>query len=798
MLRNYLISTLRRLRRAKGFTAINIIGLSVGLTGAVLVLLLVQYELGFDQHNDKLDSLHIVINRVARPGGSDRHSPNVPMPLAPELLSQSPQIVRSARLAIGEMIVHGDEGSFEEGVIFSEPDLFNMFSFEVISGDPAAALSRPDGLVITREAALKHFGTVDLIGQPVALTNPAGRNEFQVLAVVESPPVQSTFQFRMVLPLQTHFAFARRELNWNSSNSFLLVETAGAVGKYDLDETFQAIVQKNKPDRAHVDAQGQQPTDRPYWNFYLLPFEDLHLSAQVGIGVDPRVLAILAAIAGLLLTIAIFNFVLLALGRLKSRFVEVGIRRMIGASRGNLTAMFLAEVLVTTLFALGLSFIILEFSLPAFNRLLGRELALGAMVDVGFWAAVVLLISLLVLAAGIFPALRLASMRPVQAMHGIDSASRKKGALRVGVIFQFSLAIFILVTALVFNSQMKFVLEQPLGFNQSQIVVYKIATEGEKISAWSQRLKEVLLRDRGVRSVTKTSVSVSRGFDRQGWYDRSKKFWRAVVRDVDESYLTTMEISLLMGRDFREQDDAEVVLVNQTFVDQFGLENPIGYLLDGFSYGAGTDPTIIGVVDDYNFSSLYSKVQPMMLRKRPAGLYSYLLARIAPDDVNGTLQRLADSWKNAAPGIPLTYNFLDEDIENLYVVEKKIRAVTQGAAILALALAAMGLLGMATIEVSRRTKEIGIRKVLGASVPDIMSLLSRRMVLSNLLANIIAWPIGWMVMQKWLGLFAYRIDLGLGTFVMAGLLALAIAVITVSTQAVRAATANPVDSLRYE
>ncbi|MCH7574906.1 MAG: ABC transporter permease [Candidatus Marinimicrobia bacterium] len=802
MLKHYLISTLRRLGRAKGFTAINIIGMSVGLTGSVLALLLVRYELSFDKYHERLDRIHLVVNRSVSASGKVDHQPWLPLPLGPELLATSTEIVRSARLTLGEVIVHGGSGSFEEDILFGEPYLFEMLSFAVIAGDPVAALAQPDGLVMTRQSAMKHFGTVDLIGQPVSLTTEAGRREFRVLGVVENPPAQSTLQFQMVLPLQAWLTYTTRALNWNASNTHILVETAGPVGKFDLTDTFLAILLKNRSDRAPVTDQGEIPTGRRYWNLSLLPFVEAHLSPQYASGllqpVDPQNLMILAGFAAILLIIAIFNFMLLALGRLQSRFKEVGVRRVVGANGADLTAMFMGEVLLTALFALGISFLILELTLPSFNKLLGRDLALTTATDLGFWASLLLLVGILVLAAGLYPARKLASLQPVQALHGIDPSNPEKRSIQLGVILQISLTIIILVAALVINKQMKFIQEQPLGFNESQVVLYKIATEMDELPLWSQRLKEVLSRDSGVQSVAKVSYSVNRGWNRLGWRDNAGKPWRALVKDVDEDYLKTMEIALLSGRDLAAQDGEEAMLVNEAFVEAFGLDEPIGYVLDGFAGDADRDPTIIGVFSDFHFFSLRSEVAPMILWKNPAEYYQYLLARIAADDVSGTLQRLGDSWKRAAPGIPLNYNFLDEDIQALYIQEQKLQAVTRGAAILALTLSAMGLLGMATIEISRRTKEIGIRKVLGASVPEIMGLLSRRMVVSSLLANIIAWPVAWIVMQKWLGSFAYRIELGPGILLGAASLALLVSLLTLGTLAMRAATANPVDSLRYE
>jgi len=796
MLKNYFKIALRNLIRSKGFASINIFGLAVGLTCCILILLWVRDELSYDRFHENGTNLYRVVQDI-------QFSDHVTTwgisqgPLAPSLEEQIPEIVQAARFTFSNRRFWYEDAYFEESGGYADQSFFSMFSFPIIQGDPDKVLLDPASILVSRDMADRIFGGTDPVGEVLYIDPPRARSDnsestvFTVTGVFENVPDNSTLRFDYVIP----FIFGRQigftVDRWGNSSFSTLVL---------LDNNVSPGVVNAKI----ADFLEDYPTIEENAQLRLQPFTDIHLHSNLeydygGLG-DIRFIYIFTIIATFILLIACINFMNLTTARSTSRAKEVGMRKVTGARRGDIIKQFFGESILLAAISLVIALALVKLFIPGFNDLSGKELTLDLIHNLDIVLGLVSITVLTGIIAGSYPALYLSSFRPVHILKGVGIQGSRQLNFRNGlVIFQFSLSIFLIIGTMVVNSQLEYLKNKDLGFKKEHII---FMSKQEDLSAKFESAKYEMLQYTGILNVTAMSNLPSYGYTFSnslwGWEGKAKDdeiLFRAAFVDYD--YFKTLGIEMVSGRAFSQDfaSDTSAVIVNETAARVMGLENPVGTNMTTPS--VSTPLPIIGMVKDYHFRSLHLAIEPLILILLPPNSRTIAVS-ISSDDVPGTLAFIESIWKKYVPSFPFEYGFLDERLNNLYLGEQSAGTLVKYFSILAILISCLGLLGLAMHTAERRTKEIGIRKALGASVAGIVLLLSKSFSKWVLLANILAWPAAYYAMSRWLSEYAYRTAIGPELFVFAGLLALVIALLTISYQAVKAARSNPVDALKYE
>ncbi len=809
MIQNYLKIAFRNLLKYRFYTGINISGLTVGMVCFLFIFLYVRDEWGYDTFHANLDRLYR-LNFYAKLGDQIAHTAASPKPAGPTFQQEIPEIEAFCRLRkYGADVVRCDNRAFkEEQIVFADSTLFRVFSFHLRSGDPATALTAPNSVVLTRQTAERYFGTADAMGKTLTF----GETPCVVTGVMENIPGNSHFHFDFFRAL-SGLTLGWDE-NWGSTNyqNYFLLRPGADPAALSKKAT-EIFVRNFTPilrEFLHASWDEFQRAGN-YARVEFFPVRDIHLYSnldeELGANGDIKYVYIFSIIGLFILALACVNFMNLATARSIVRAREVGVRKAIGAQRSDLAWQFLSESAVLAFFALLLAMAALQLLLPAFNTLSGKMLDASALYQPGFLLAALALAGLIGLGAGSYPAFFLSAFQPVQVLKS-NMAGRVRGSaghrLRSGlVVFQFFTTTVLLIGSLVVSRQLQYIQNKKLGFNKENVLVLHDAYLLDKrLDAFKERL----LQDPAVRSASvcdflpvssdrNTSAIIKGRVATQG-NSILINHWR-----VDADYVRTMGLQLVEGRDFSTAiaTDSSAVLVNETLARSFGYPNrPVTGQEISFPQDAGRleTYTIVGVVKDFNFASLRSNIEPLGLF--PHGWHAYLGLRVETADMEAFVRRLHGIWDEMAPAQPFAYSFLDERFNRLYGSETRIGRITGIFAALAVFIACLGLLGLATFTVQQRTKEIGVRKVLGATTAGIVGLLSKDFLKLVVLAIVFASPLAWYGMHRWLQDFAYRIDMPWWLFVLAGLLAVGVAFLTVSFQSVKAALANPVRSLRSE
>ncbi|MBN1271660.1 MAG: ABC transporter permease [Candidatus Aminicenantes bacterium] len=785
MIKNYLKMALRNFKKHKGYSFINIAGLAVGMACCILILLWVQDELSYDRFHENADSICRVIQDI---NFSD-HSTTWAItqgPLGPSLKADFPEIVNFMRVTGRRFRLTFEEKSFDEVLGMADGSIFEMFTFPLFKGDPQTALSDPFSIVLTEEMAEKYFGDRDPIGQTLKADN---QYDFIVTGIIKKFPQNSHFRYDFLIP----FIFGR-ELNytvdnWRNSQFRTYVQIPEGMPYQEVVKKISGYLFK-KPTLEKDARLNLQPLTRIHlYSDY--EFDDAHG--------DITYVTIFSLIAFFILLIACINFMNLTTARSANRAREVGIRKVAGAVRGNLLRQFFGESIFMALVALLVAIGLVLLLLPAFNDLAAKELSLwsqGSLQTVLFLLAIAVFTGIL---AGIYPALFLSGFQPVQVLKGtLYSGGKGSGFRRVLVVFQFSLTILLIVCTLVVSNQLSFMRNHKLGYDKEHLV-YGILRGNMRRQF--DAVKEELLKNPNIVHVTSSGTIPTYG------YNFSNSLWRWEGQNPDEEilmraafvdydYCKTMGIEILEGRTFSREystDPTEALIVNEEAVKVMGMESPLGKHLGR----VGGKTRIIGVVKNYHFRSLKQNIDPLILILSPRNCWA-LFACLKSENISQSLEYMEKVWNTFAPGYPFSYSFMDDALDSLYRSEQRIGTIFRYSAVLAVFISCLGLFGLASFMAEQRTKEIGIRKVLGATVPNILLLLSKEFTKWIILANIIAWPVAFYAMNKWLQGYAYRINIAVWSFLSAAVLALLIALFTVSYQTIKAATANPADSLRYE
>ena len=779
MLKNYFKTAIRNLRTHKSYSLINILGLALGLTVCIFILLWVQDELGYDRFHNNADKIYRVVF-ADESYDNIRHYSVTPPALADALEKDYPEVLHSITYHSqeGMLIRYGDK-KFRERVGFADVSVFDIFTLPFVAGDPKTAFMNPQSIVITEKMAEKYFGEKDPMNKNITLDN---KIDFIITGVIKNLPENSYLKFDLITQFEHLYALTGRGQveSWDSFgyNTIVLLTSQANIAEFNQKIADYAI-------KAHS-----------YGNFkprlYLQPLLDIHVYDLNGGGVITYIY-IFSFMAVFILLIACINFMNLVTARSAVRTKEIGLRKVIGARRINLIQQFMGESIFLSFISLFCSLIFVERLLPAFNDLSGKNLSLDA-VSTSVVIPVLICIALLTgIIAGSYPAFFLSSFKPVDVLKG-SKISGSSPLRKFLVVFQFFLSIIMIISTLVISNQLTYIKNQNLGFNKDLIVYFPLNQElRSKISSLKNKLKQYSQ----IRTVTVTSNKIGIGkFHSVDLYD-----WEGNIEDksillgliyTDYDFLKTFDIEMASGRYYSRDfaTDSLGVVLNESAIEEMGLKDPLGKKIFEKSH-------IIGVVKDFNFQSLHSNIGPLALGMNPRW-NRYMAVKIRADNIGETLNYLESVIQNFAPEFSFEYHFLDEEFEKLYRSEQQLGKIFFYFSILAIMISALGLLGLASFMAGQRTKEIGIRKVLGASVSGILLLLSKEFTKWVLLANLIACPVGWYVMNHWLENFAYRVDIGWWVFVMAGSIALLIAVLTISVHAIKAALANPIDALRYE
>jgi putative ABC transport system permease protein len=816
MLKNYLKVALRNLIRNKLHSIIGTIGLSIGIACCILIFLYAQQELTFDQFHDNSNEISRLIRFESESNQlSDGTNSTAPI-LRAHLIETFPEIKKCSRVMGSNSVVKSENKSFNELVVQVDPDFLTMFSFPILKGDANKALDEPGSVVITPEMANKYFGDDDPIGKLLTIQLGETSLDFNISAVIEEAPANSSIQYNMLISMEN--------LKYSVSEEYLDTWDIIIFSTYIQTHPGTDIVALEDKISNHVSSIFTKNGGDYALSYGLQPLEDIHLNTvydgEMVASSDPLYSYILSAIAFAVLLIACINFMTLSIGRSSGRAREVGLRKVLGAQRKQLMTQFWGESFIMSIAALAIGFVLAELFLPTFNEIAQKQLSLDIFSNAIVLPALIGLILITAFMAGIYPAILLSNLLPTGIFQKDFKFGGKNRLVQGMVILQFAISIFLIICTLVISSQLNYVNHAKLGYNKNHVVTFTSGTEGEDAASLLDRFRTELSSNDRIIDVTGYSFSLGQAwlytcFDKEGGQnvlfgeDVTQPGYSSMadpvetyfyVNWVDEGYINTMGMNLIEGRNFSNDhptDRTDAIIINQKAAKKFGMDNPIGEKLP---HGFRT-ATIIGVVEDFHFYPLHREIDPLVLHMPgTANINSIfnIAVKIKSDDITGTLTMLENTWTNVSDGKPFEYNFLDETIARVYANELNWKKIVQYSSILAVLITCMGLFGLTSLMVSKRTKEVGIRRVLGASASRIVMMFSNDFAKLILISILISWPLAYYIMSQWLNNFAYRTGIGPLLFVLTGLMILVISFITVSIQAVKAALTDPVAALRHE
>lgn len=818
MLGNYFKVTVRNLLKNKLFSITNIAGLGIGIACCMLILLFVNYETSYEKWNPNADRIyrpHMDINF----GGSVMTAAVASAVIAPDAAAEIPEIENWCRFRnYGSYLVRRENtgtGNFsEDGILTVDSTFFKLFPVRMLAGDQHSALTLPNTLVMSESKALKYFSTVDqAIGQVLILEN---EESWEVKGVYEDIPASTHFKADFLLSMNGNEEVANAPPLWAANNNFhtyfllkkgtdgqLFEEKFNALSKQKMEETSSQLLGMTL---AEFEATGQ------YARYGIQKMTDIHLHSDLQVELEPngsfKYVLIFSAIALFVLLIACINFMNLTTAKSTQRSKEIGVRKVLGSSRQRLITQFFSETFFMTFLSVLLALALTAIAMPWFNELTTRDMTIPWSNGL-FWAVLVGGMIVVSIIAGSYPAIFLSSFDPIQSLQPARSKQGKHGRLRSSlVVFQFAIAIALIIGTLLINNQLQFIQSKKLGFNKEQVLVIDdaYALEGN-LNAFKQKI----LQDPTVASATISSYLPIPSSRSNNTYSQSREFRQDHALNmqrwvVDHDYLNTIGMNIKEGRyfDLSFPTDSQAVILNEAAIEILGYTNPIGKKIYGLAGNLQGPPApddfiefnIVGIVEDFHFESLRETIGPLgMFLGRSSG---HLAVRYQASDSKHLIQHIEDSWNTMAPNQPFSYQFMDESFGRMYQAEQRIGSIAMIFSILAIFVSCLGLFGLASFVTEQRTKEIGIRKVLGASIAGVVALLSKDFMKLVLISLVIAIPFAWWAMNNWLQDFAYRTDFKWQIFVTAGVLALVIAFLTISFQSIKAALINPVDSIKSE
>ncbi len=801
MFKNYLKIAIRNIIRHKGFSFINIAGLAIGMACCILIMLWISNEFSFDKFNQYKDRIYRLC--VDFEAGSHMVLPMTMPPAASLLIKEFPEVVNAARL---EFPSHGsvkvnDEIFHETGVCHGDNSLFEIFSFPFLTGNSETALIEPYTVVITESVAERYFKKEDPIGKTLEIN---GKNEYTITGVIKDIPDNSHFRFNIMCSFKTLYSQNRSVMeNWFHIQFFtyLLLEEDADIAQFE--KKLPQFVDKYMGNALKASGASLK--------FFLQPLSRIHLyssfAGDIALQADIKYIYLFAGIAFFVLMIACVNFINLSTARSSVRSMEIGIRKTMGAARSRLIFQFLLESVVLSFFALLFALVLVEVLQSKFHFIFGKELNFNVLSSGVFFSGLIAFPVFVGILAGSYPAFYLSDIKPVAILkQGFKTGSYRSYFRNVLVTFQFVVSIILIIATITIFYQIHFMKRKDPGFKKENVII---------ISGINNILRENslgILRQKflGIPEIVNlgcTSLVPGRGIQRAVMYPEGFPLDQPQMGEklfVDSHYIPTMGIELIAGRNFSEDfpaDPEESVIINEAAAKEFGWSKPIGKT---FSFRTSQEEDqkviklkVIGVVKDFHSASLHSKIEPLIFYYDTSRV-NFLTIKVASDNPSQTLDTIKQKWKEIAPDFLFNFFFLDESLDQKYRSEERIGNIALYFCLLTVFIGCLGLFGLTAFIIEQRTKEIGIRKVLGSSVGQIVSLLTLNFIKWVVVANVIAFPVAYFIMKKWLQNFAYRTEINLITFVVSGLFVLMIALLTICFQTIKSANANPVKALKYE
>lgn len=810
MFKNYFKTTFRNLLKKKAFSAINIFGLACGLATCLLIILYVADELSYDHYNKKFSQIYRV-NGDIQFGGHHFDIAQTPDPLGVAMKNEFPQVKQYVRLRDhGGILVKRDNQNIQEDhVILADSTLFDVFTLPMIAGNPHTALVNPNSVVITKSTTEKYFpntNPTEIVGKSLTINDTS---LYKITGVIQDVPEESHFHFDFFVSMYGQLApYEINQWTSNNFNTYVVLEKNADAKKVSgqLDDFVMKYVEPYfKELNLTKESFAKQGN---FLHYSLMPLGDIHLHShkdgELEANGNIEYVYIFSIIALFILLIACVNFMNLSTAKSSERAKEVGVRKVLGSLRKNLMSQFLTESFFISLISMLLAIGIAAILLPYFNDLSGKELKMHAFLAPWLWPSLLGIVIVVGVLAGIYPAFYLSSFKPVAVLKGKVASGFKTSWLRSGlVVFQFAISIFLIVGTLVIYSQLNYIHKKDIGYNRDHVL---IINNTDALGKQAKVFKDEVLKLSGVVDGTMTGYLPT-----SGWRSDSPLFPTSTtdVKDavssqiwrVDEDYIPTLGMKMAEGRNFSKDfpTDSSGIIINEAFAKLIGFKEALNkplYYMNDFPSKNLTKFHVIGVVKDFNFNSLHDAVTPLVLLL--SNQNGNMAFRINTAHIDQLIASIEKTYKDIAPGQPFKYSFMDADFNKTYKAEQKMGRLSMTFSVLAILIACLGLFGLVTFAAEQRRKEIGIRKVLGASVANVTTMLSKDFLKLVLIATIISFPIAWWAMNKWLQNFAYRIHISWTIFLVAGVVAVLIALITVSYQAIKAAVANPVNSLKSE
>ncbi len=807
MFRNYFKTAFRNLTKNKFYTSINIFGLAFGLATCILILLYVLDEMNFDKYNDNVKRIYRVNNEV-KFGNNHLDLAVSDAVMGPTLLREFPQIEQYTRLAgYGSFLVKkGNQNLRETKAVYADSTLFDIFTLPMISGDPKTALREPNSIVITEKIAKKYFGRTDVAGESLLINE---KENYKVTGVIKDIPDQSHFNFDFFIPMTENES--SRNTKWLAENFNTYILLKKDVDPKKLEPQFNAMLDRYVAPELKSILNLTMDDFKKGGGFVrcsLIPLADIHLHSnkigELSANGNIQIIYIFSAIALLILLIACVNFMNLSTARASSRAKEVGVRKVLGSLRRNLIQQFITESVLMSFIGLVIAILLALLLLPYFNELAGKKMSFLLLFQPVMLFSFLMLILIVGILAGSYPAFYLSAFQPIKVLKGKLAGGFKGSVLRNAlVVFQFSISVILIVGTLVIYNQLSYIRNKDIGYNRSQVLVLHGT---DVLNDRAESFKNELLEISGVANATMSGFLPVNGYRGKNTLFPSptldpKTGISAEQWSVDENYIPTLDIKLVEGRNYSAQflTDSNAVILNEAAAKFLGTKDILNRKLYHFtdvSLMKTSELHIIGVVKNFNFSSLRDEVTPLaLLLQKQSGS---MAVRINSSNISAVVAQIKNKWQAMVPGQLFDYSFMDEEFNNLYASEQRTGQLFITFATLAILIGCLGLFGLVTYAAEQRTKEIGIRKVLGASVGNIAGMLSVDFLKLVVISWLIAFPVAWYGMNRWLQDFAYRTSISWWIFASAGVFALIIALLTISSQAIRAAVANPAKSLKSE
>ncbi|OFX26454.1 MAG: hypothetical protein A2041_00495 [Bacteroidetes bacterium GWA2_31_9b] len=799
MIQNYLKIAFRNITRHKGFSFINIFGLALGITCALLIFMWVYDEVTFDKFHAQIDQIYRV-EQDQFYNGESYHVNVTPYPSGEGWKLEIPEIEDAIRFAYtGNLLLKYDEKSFfESGIVAVDSTIFSVFNFDLETGDPNTALTKPLSLVLTKEMSEKYFGSENPLGKIIRIDN---QFDFTVTGVLKKIPTNSSIRFGFFVPFDFTKTIGFYQEQWGNNSIFTYVKLKYNTDPIPVNRKLTDVV------KSHIEFDESYKESDYKTNFMLSSLSDMHLHQYFGYGHSAgqiQIVYIFMTIGLFILLIACINFMNLSTARSSRRAKEIGMRKTSGASRGNVILQFFGESVLTTVIAAIIALLITALLLSKFNLLSGKQISFEFFKSSEFILGLILITFFTGIVAGIYPAIYLSKFNPVKVLKGGFTESSKKGNLRKFlVIFQFFLSIILIISTIFIYKQLKFMQAQKLGYDKEHVIYIQMF--GDINKSYSV-IKDAFKANPLIENVTASSHLPSNIGSNSGGADWDGKDPNLTIlvsmSIVDFDYTETLKIPIVKGRSFskdfpsdRIADSTGAFLINEEMLKIINVDDPIGMR---FSFMGINKGRIIGVMKNFHFYSMRSEIEPLAIAVGFDDYVRLIIMRIKPGNVAQTVDKLKDTWSSVMPSYPFEYHFLNDEYEQMYNSEQRMGSLIKYFSLIAIIIASLGLFGLVSFMTERRTKEIGIRKAMGSTSSEIVYILSKDFIKLVIVAIVIAIPVSWFLINKWLQNYAYKTELSWWVFVLAAVLSIAIALLTTSFQAIKASNTNPADTLRYE